>query len=182
MNSFTFDHIALSVRDVAKSVRFYQHVFDLTEIENTAAKSATRWLSLGEGKELHLIPRPEAEIKTNKAVHFALATPRFDAFIPVVRNNVVNKEKLRILAEVGFGLGAIKYDADTGSLRNVQHENLSGGISILNLGLGGNYFFNEKFGLELIIPYLSAKNITSENSNNLYSGIGPTIGLTYVLN
>ena len=30
MNSFTFDHIALSVRDVAKSVRFYQHVFDLT--------------------------------------------------------------------------------------------------------------------------------------------------------
>ena len=108
MNSFTFDHIALSVRDVAKSVRFYQHVFDLTEIENTAAKSATRWLSLGEGKELHLIPRPEAEIKTNKAVHFALATPRFDAFIPVVRNNVVNKEKLRIFAEVGFGLGAIK--------------------------------------------------------------------------
>jgi lactoylglutathione lyase len=81
MNSFTFDHIALSVRDVAKSVRFYQHVFDLTEIENTAAKSATRWLSLGEGKELHLIPRPEAEIKTNKAVHFALTTARFDAFI-----------------------------------------------------------------------------------------------------
>lgn len=104
------------------------------------------------------------------------------AFIPVVRNNVVNKEKLRIFAEVGFGLGAIKYDADISSLRNVQHENLSGGISILNLGLGGNYFFNEKFGLELIIPYLSAKNITSENSNNLYSGIGPTIGLTYVLN
>jgi len=61
MNSFTFDPIALSVRDVAKSVRFYQHVFDLTEIENTAAKSATRWLSLGEGKELHLIPRPEAD-------------------------------------------------------------------------------------------------------------------------
>jgi outer membrane protein W len=63
-----------------------------------------------------------------------------------------------------------------------DHIALSGGISILNLGLGGNYFFNEKFGLELIIPYLSAKNITSENSNNLYSGIGPTIGLTYVLN
>ena len=145
MNSFTFDHIALSVGDVAKSVRFYQHVFDLT-VGNIDSYYNSY------------------------------------AFIPVVRNNVVNKEKLRIFAEVGFGLGAIKYDADTGSLRNVQHENLSGGISILNLGLGGNYFFNEKFGLELIIPYLSAKNITSENSNNLYSGIGPTIGLTYVLN
>ncbi len=81
MNSFTFDHIALSVRDVAKSVCFYQQVFDLTEIENTASNSKTRWLLLGENKQLHLIPRTKAEIKTNKAVHFALSTSSFDAFI-----------------------------------------------------------------------------------------------------
>ena len=104
------------------------------------------------------------------------------AFIPTLRNNFVNKEKLRVFAEFGFGLGTIRYDADNSSLRNSQHEDLSGGISILNIGIGGNYFFNEKFGLELIIPYLSTKNITSENSNNLYSGIGPTIGFTYILN
>jgi hypothetical protein len=104
------------------------------------------------------------------------------AFIPTLRNNFVNKEKLRVFAEFGFGLGTIKYDADNSSLRNSQHENLSGGISILNIGIGGNYFFNEKFGIELIIPYLSTKNITSDNSNNLYSGIGPTIGFTYIIN
>lgn len=104
------------------------------------------------------------------------------AFIPTLRNNFLNREKLRIFAEIGFGLGTIKYDADASSLRNTQHENLSGGISILNIGIGGNYFFNDKFGIELIIPYLSTKNITSENSNNLYSGIGPTIGFTYILN
>ncbi len=104
------------------------------------------------------------------------------AFIPTLRNNFVNKEKLRVFAEFGFGLGTIRYDADTISLRNSQHENLSGGISILNIGIGGNYFFGEKFGLELIIPYLNTKNITSENSNNLYSGIGPTIGFTYIIN
>ena len=104
------------------------------------------------------------------------------AFIPTLRNNFVNKDKLRIFAEFGFGLGTIKYDADNSSMRNSQHENLSGGISILNIGIGGNYFFNEKFGVELIIPYLSTKNITSDNSNNLYSGIGPTIGFTYVIN
>jgi hypothetical protein len=104
------------------------------------------------------------------------------AFIPTLRNNFVNIEKLRIFAEFGFGLGTIKYDADKSGLRNSQHEQLSGGISILNIGIGGNYFFNEKFGVELIIPYLSTKNITSENTNNLYSGIGPTIGFTYLLN
>jgi hypothetical protein len=104
------------------------------------------------------------------------------AFIPTLRTNVVNKEKLRVFAEFGFGLGTIKYDADNGSMRNSKHENLSGGISILNIGIGGNYFFNEKFGIELIIPYLSTKNITSDNSNNLYSGIGPTIGFTFIIN
>ena len=104
------------------------------------------------------------------------------AFIPTIRNNFVNKEKLRVFAEFGFGLGTIKYDTDNSSLRNSQHENLSGGISILNIGIGGNYFFNQKFGIELIIPYLSTKNITSDNSNNLYSGIGPTIGFTYMIN
>ena len=104
------------------------------------------------------------------------------AFIPTLRNNFVNKEKLRVFAEFGFGLGTIKYDTDNSSLRNSQHENLSGGISILNIGIGGNYFFNQKFGIELIIPYLSTKNITSDNSNNLYSGIGPTIGFTYMIN
>ena len=81
MQNLSLNHLALAVKDVTVSVAFYQAVFGLREIENTASNSATRWLSLGEGKELHLIPRPEAEIKTNKAVHFALATPRFDAFI-----------------------------------------------------------------------------------------------------
>ena len=104
------------------------------------------------------------------------------AFIPTLRNNFVNKEKLRIFAEFGFGLGTIKYDADSNDFRNSQHEELSGGISVLNIGFGGNYFFNDKFGLEIIIPYISTKNITSEKTNNLYSGIGPTIGLTYKLN
>ena len=73
MQTFSFNHLALAVKDVASSIAFYQAVFGLGEIENTASNSKTRWLSLGEGKELHLIPRPDAEIKTHKAVHFAMA-------------------------------------------------------------------------------------------------------------
>jgi len=104
------------------------------------------------------------------------------AFIPTLRNNFVNKQKIRIFAEFGFGLGTIKYDADNNNFRNSQHEELSGGISVLNIGIGGNYYFNDHFGIELIIPYISTKNITSQKTNHLYSGIGPTIGLTYKLN
>ncbi|WP_298416869.1 VOC family protein [uncultured Kordia sp.] len=81
MHTFSFNHIALSVKNVDKSVAFYQKVFQLKEIENTASNSTTRWLAIGNGKQLHLIPRPDAQIKTNKAVHFALTTASFDAFV-----------------------------------------------------------------------------------------------------
>jgi len=81
MPTFKFNHIALSVKDVDQSIAFYQKVLQLKEIKNTASTSKTRWLSIGEGKQLHLIPRPDAEIKTNKAVHFALTTPDLNSFI-----------------------------------------------------------------------------------------------------
>jgi len=79
--TFSFNHIALSVKDVDESVQFYQKVLQLEEIENTASNSKTRWLSLNEGKQLHLIPRPNSEIKINKAVHFALSTSDLDSII-----------------------------------------------------------------------------------------------------
>ncbi|WP_397446847.1 VOC family protein [Polaribacter sp. R77954] len=81
MINFKFNHIALSVKDVDKSVAFYQKVFQFKEIENTASNSKTRWLSLGEGRQLHLIPRPDFEIKVNKAVHFALTTKDVHSFV-----------------------------------------------------------------------------------------------------
>jgi len=77
---FKLDHIALSVTDINASMAFYQRVFQFPEIPNTASDSKTRWLAIHKN-QLHLIPRPEAEIKTNKAVHFALTTNDFNAFV-----------------------------------------------------------------------------------------------------
>ena len=81
MLTFSFNHIALSVKDVNASVEFYQKVLQLEEIKNTASDSKTRWLALNDGLQLHLIPRPNSEIKINKAVHFALSTTDIDSFI-----------------------------------------------------------------------------------------------------
>ena len=81
MSSFSLNHVALSVQDVDESVAFYQKVFQFEEIENTASNSTTRWLSISEEKQLHLIPRPDEEIKINKAVHFALSTSDLKSFI-----------------------------------------------------------------------------------------------------
>ena len=104
MPSFLLDHIALSVKNVDESIAFYQKVFQFKEIENTASDSKTRWLLIGKNKQLHLIPRPNLEVKTNKAVHFALATSNLDSFIQHLINlkiefsdwkNTINKDYVR---------------------------------------------------------------------------------------
>ncbi len=81
MKYFTINHIAISVRDVRVSSEFYIKVFGLSEIPNTASSSKTRWFVFNDGRQIHLIPRPNDEIKTTKAVHFALSTPTFDQVV-----------------------------------------------------------------------------------------------------
>ena len=81
MFAFSFNHIAISVKNVDESVAFYKKVLRLKEIENTASNSKTRWLLLCNGVQLHLIPRPNDEIKINKAIHFALALPNLNSFV-----------------------------------------------------------------------------------------------------
>jgi lactoylglutathione lyase len=80
-NAFTFNHIALSVKDLGQSAQFYKDIIGLQEITNRTEMDGIRWFSLGEGKELHLVSILKEPVTINKAVHFALSTSNFDAFI-----------------------------------------------------------------------------------------------------
>ena len=80
-SSVSFNHIALSVKDVDQSAEFYKTTLSLKEITNKTEIDGIRWLSLGEGKELHLLSILKDDITINKAVHFALTTSDFDSFI-----------------------------------------------------------------------------------------------------
>ena len=79
--SLSFNHMALSVKDVKVSAEFYTKVLNLEVIPSSLKYDDTRWISMGEGKELHLVSYVAGEIKTNKAIHLALSTTNFDAFV-----------------------------------------------------------------------------------------------------
>lgn len=77
----TFNHLALSVTDSDRSASFYKTVLNLTEITNWTKADGIRWFSLGDHKELHLISVIKEPVTLNKAVHLALTTADFDAFV-----------------------------------------------------------------------------------------------------
>lgn len=88
--NLTFNHLALSVVDIDRSVDFYKNVLNLSEITNRTKTEGVRWFSLGEGKELHLISIVKEKVTINKAVHIALTTSDFDHFVmKLKRENII---------------------------------------------------------------------------------------------
>jgi len=79
--NLTFNHLAISVKDVNRSAEFYKKILKLKEIQNRAKLEGVRWFSTGDGKELHLISIIKEPIVLNKAIHIAFTTSNFDAVI-----------------------------------------------------------------------------------------------------
>ena len=88
--NFTFNHLALSVKNLDESATFYKGVLGLQEIINKTKMDGIRWFSFGEGKELHLISFLKEPVMINKAVHFALNTSNFDAFVKTLETKNIS--------------------------------------------------------------------------------------------
>ncbi len=107
--NFTFNHLALSVKDINRSADFYRNVLNLTEITNRTKMEGIRWLSLGEGKELHLISIVKEDVIINKAVHLALTTSNFDNFVKTLeRENIIYSDWPGTLNKINIRADGIK--------------------------------------------------------------------------
>ena len=76
---FRIDHIALNVRDLAASAKFYGETLGLVEIENKTRRPAIRWFAFDGTRAIHLITgRDEPPPARPMSAHFCLSTPTFD--------------------------------------------------------------------------------------------------------
>lgn len=76
-----FDHTALHVADLGRSIAFYERIFGLHEIPAPGDPTSIRWLSLGGDDQLHFIHYEGDVPATTKALHFALVVSDLDALV-----------------------------------------------------------------------------------------------------
>ena len=65
----SFNHLALSVKDVDRSAAFYKTVMMLPEITNRAKLDGVRWFTLSDGRELHLISIIKENVSTINKIY-----------------------------------------------------------------------------------------------------------------
>ena len=85
----TFDHYAINVRDLDRSVDFYQKHLFVEEIYDGTEQEHIRWFSLGNNQELHIIMVKDLNINVPKGIHLSLTTSDLDKYIAYLKKNNV---------------------------------------------------------------------------------------------
>ena len=81
MNLLELNHVALHVKDVANSSRFYRRILKLTPIPRPTFDFPGAWFRLGVHQELHLIGGRNQEVRfRDRGTHFALMVDDLNAW------------------------------------------------------------------------------------------------------
>ena len=89
---FSNNHLALLVKDIDKSAKFYDEVLQLEEIETPEGMPDTvRWFVLSDKTQIHLTESDE-KIKITKGVNTSLSTKHLVEFINLLITKKVHFE------------------------------------------------------------------------------------------
>lgn len=91
-------------------------------------------------------------------------------FIPSVQYYFLDKPKINVFGQLGYGFGFEDLTRDFGNIENSA-------LTIFSFGAGVNYRLNEKLMLQLLFPYFKAKNITI--NENAADGVALFFGFNF---
>ena len=83
--TYRLDHIALLVRDLARSAAFYTEVLRFTEVPNPMGGTQIRWFEIGGGPRIHMQAGDFGATHVEKGTHIAIAAADFDDVLRFLR-------------------------------------------------------------------------------------------------
>jgi lactoylglutathione lyase len=82
---YHLDHIALLVRDLEESARFYTEILRIPEVPNPMGGTDFRWFEFGNGQRFHMQSGDISKVHVEKGTHFALSTGDLDGMLAHLR-------------------------------------------------------------------------------------------------
>jgi lactoylglutathione lyase len=79
------NHMAFSVLDLQKSVRFYQQVIGLDTIPEPFHDGRHAWFDMGGHSQLHLIQNPGPLVVPSKNTHLCFSVPSVNQFVETLK-------------------------------------------------------------------------------------------------
>lgn len=79
------DHIALLVRDLDESARFYTGIPGIREVPNPMGGTQIRWFEYGGGQRFHMQAGDVSRTHVEKNTHFAFSSDDFDGLLETLR-------------------------------------------------------------------------------------------------
>lgn len=103
--------------------------------------------------------------------------------LPSLRYSFFSGNRIRIFAEVGAGIGLVRYKArGDEDIQQLDVSRYNNGFKVFTVGLGAGYQLSDKVGLEFSIPYIIGDNINDQFfSPEIFSGLGVLIGVQFYL-
>ena len=85
----TVDHIAIHVRNLDSSTKFYEKYFHFDTLPNPFPKYPVRWFRINEQTQLHMVQGLDKPVSLPPLSHFCLSISSFDTFVEtLVRDNI----------------------------------------------------------------------------------------------
>ena len=79
--TLTFDHYAIFVDDLVRSVEFYRDVLGLEELPDPFRDGRHVWFRIAGNQQLHIITPRQGETRPTADVHFAFSVESLPEFI-----------------------------------------------------------------------------------------------------